>query len=59
MIEPLIHRIVSKQAEIRLALATGACMTWEAYQRLVGQYQGLQDVLDMVDNMLEEQKNQD
>jgi hypothetical protein len=59
MIEPLIHRIKIKQAEISLALSTGSCMTWEAYQRLVGQYQGLQDALDMVDNMLEEEKNQD
>ena len=59
MIEPLIHRIKLKQAEISIALATGSCMTWEAYQRLVGEYQGLQDVLDMVDNMLEEQKRED
>ena len=59
MIEPLLHRIKIKQAEISIALATGACMTWEAYQRLVGEYQGLQDVLDMVDNMLEEQKRED
>ena len=59
MIEPLIYRIKLKQAEISFALATGSCMTWEAYQRLVGEYQGLQDVLDMVDNMLEEQKRED
>lgn len=59
MIEALIHRVKIKQAEISFALATGSAMTWEAYQRLVGQYQGLQDVLDMVDNMLEEEKNRD
>jgi hypothetical protein len=59
MIEQLIHRVKLKQAEISIALATGSCMTWEAYQRLVGEYQGLQDVLDMVDNMLEEQKRED
>ena len=59
MIEPLLHRVKLKQAEISFALATGSPMTWEAYQRLVGQYQGLQDVLDMVDSMLEEEKNQD
>jgi len=59
MIEALIHRIKLKQAEISFALATGSCMSWEAYQRLVGQYQGLQDVLDMVDNMLEEERARD
>lgn len=59
MIEPLLHRIKIKQAEISLALATGSPMTWEAYQRLVGEYQGLQDVIDMVNNMLEEERNQD
>ena len=59
MIEQLIHRIKVKQAEISLSLCVGSVMTWEAYQRLVGQYQGLQDVLDMVDNMLEEERNQD
>lgn len=59
MIEQLIHRVKLKQAEISFSLSTGACMTWESYQRLVGEYQGLQDVLDMVDNMLEEQKRED
>ena len=59
MIEPLIHRVKLKQAEISFALATGSCMTWEAYQRLVGEYQGLQDVVDMVNDLLEEEKNQD
>jgi hypothetical protein len=59
MIEPLLHRIKIKQAEISMSLATGSAMTWEAYQRLVGEYQGLQDVLDMVDGMLEEERNQD
>jgi hypothetical protein len=59
MIEALIHRIKLKQAEISVALASGACTTWEAYQRLVGQHQGLQDVLDMVNAMLEEERSQD
>ena len=30
---------------------------WEAYQRMVGEYQGLQSTLDMIDNMLEEEEN--
>ena len=59
MIEALLHRIRLKQGEIQFALATGSAMTWEAYQRLVGEYQGLQDVLDMVNSLLEEERNMD
>jgi len=59
MIEALLHRIRLKQGEISFALATGSAMTWEAYQRLVGEYQGLQDVVDMVNDLLEEEKNMD
>lgn len=59
MIEALLHRIKIKQAEISVALANGSVTTWEAYQRLVGHHQGLQDVLEMVNNMLEEERNQD
>jgi hypothetical protein len=59
MIEALLHRVRLKQGEISFALATGSAMTWEAYHRLVGEYQGLQDVLDMVNQLLEEEKNMD
>ena len=57
MIETLIHQIKIRQSELQLALATGSPMTWEAYQRMVGEYQGLQTTLDMIDNMLEEEEN--
>lgn len=59
MIEALIHRIVTRQAEMRAALASGTPQSWDAYQRMVGQYEGLQTALDMIDAMLEEEKNQD
>jgi len=59
MIEQLIHRIKVRQAELQVALAEGLPMTWEAYQRIVGEHQGLQMTLTMIDNMLEEDKNQD
>jgi len=58
MIESLIYKVKIRQAEIKEALAKGV-FNWEAYQRLVGEYQGMQDVLDMIDNMLEEQRNLD
>lgn len=59
MIEPLIHRIKVKQAEIQVSLAAGTPVTWEAYQRMVGEYQGLQHALDILDAMLDDEKNQD
>ena len=59
MIEALIHRIKIRQAEIHVSLANGVPITWEAYQRMVGEHQGLQAALDMVDNMLEEERNQE
>lgn len=59
MIEQLIHRIKVRQAELQISLAAGTAMTWEAYQRMVGEHQGLQTTMDMIDNMLEEEKNQD
>ena len=59
MIEQLIHRIKIRQAEIRESLANGHPINWESYQRLVGEYQGLQDAMDMIDSMLEEERNQE
>ena len=55
MIEALIHRIKIRQNELQLSLADGVPMNWEAYQRIVGNYQGLQEVLNIIDNMLEEE----
>lgn len=59
MIEQLIHRIKYRQSELQMALAAGIPLTWDAYQRMVGENQGLQRVLDIIDAMLEEEKNQD
>jgi len=59
MIEQLIHRVKLRQAELQLSLAKGVPASWDGYQRMVGEYQGLQLTLDMIDNMLDEEKNQD
>jgi hypothetical protein len=44
---------------MHLSLAHGNPATWEAYHRMVGEYQGLQTAMDMIDNMLDEEKSQD
>jgi hypothetical protein len=54
MIEALIHRIKIRQSELQVALATGTPVTWEAYQRMVGEHQGLQQALAIIDSMLDE-----
>ena len=59
MIEQLIHSIKVRQAEIQVSLANGTPFNWESYQRMVGQYQGFQGVIDMIDNILEEDKRSD
>lgn len=48
----LISGIKASQSEIALALASGNAPTWEAYQRMVGEHQGLQDALDILNNLL-------
>jgi hypothetical protein len=59
MIEQLIHRIKVRQAEMQVSLAAGMPINWESYQRMVGMHQGLQETMDMIENMLDEEKNQD
>ena len=44
---------------MHVSLAHGIPASWDQYQRMVGEYQGLQLALDMIDSMLEEEKNQD
>jgi hypothetical protein len=50
----LIGSIKTRQAEIASSLAGGMANTWESYQRLVGQHQGLQEALDILNNLLKE-----
>jgi hypothetical protein len=53
-ISDLIGGIKASQGEIALALATGKAPTWEAYHRMVGQHQGLEDALEILNNLLRE-----
>lgn len=59
MIEALIHVIKLRQTEIGMSLAQGNAVTWEAYQRMVGEAQGIQFVLDAVDRMLEQEEGRE
>ena len=49
-----IGAVRARQHEIAASLAAGNCVNFETYQRLVGQYQGLEDALDILNNLLRE-----
>jgi hypothetical protein len=59
MLEQLIHRIKIRQAELQVAFAQGVPASWDGYQRMVGEHQGLQGALSMINDMLDEEKNRD
>jgi len=44
---------------LRDAMAAGSPATFEAYQRLVGQNQGLEKALDILNNLLMEEDSDD
>jgi hypothetical protein len=54
-IADLIAGIKASQSDIALSLARGNASTWEAYQRMVGQYQGLEQTLEILNNILKEE----
>ena len=54
MISELIHMIQQRQAEIRKSLVETPVGNYEAYTRLVGEYQGIQWVLDSLNAKLAE-----
>lgn len=54
----LIGGLKVLQSEISLSLARGNAPTWESYQRMVGQHQGLQDALDLIDQLLKEDEDE-
>ena len=51
----LIGRIKAKRNAIALSLAAGIAQSFEAYQRLVGEYTGLGETLDILDTLLQEE----
>lgn len=53
-VSDLIAGIKASQSELALSLAQGNASTWEAYQRMVGQYRGLEEALAILNNLLKE-----
>ena len=46
--------VKAEQTRISQSLVEGHVVNFETYQRLVGQYQGLEKALDILDNILKE-----
>ena len=52
----LVGRINEKRQEIADAMVNGNCTNFESYQRLVGQNLGLLEALNILNNLLEEER---
>ena len=50
-----ISAVKARQYEITASLAAGNCVNFETYQRLVGEHQGLEYALAVLNNLLREQ----
>jgi hypothetical protein len=53
-VEDFIGAVEGKKAEISRSLTAGNAVNFETYQRLVGQYMGLEDALQILNDLLKE-----
>jgi hypothetical protein len=58
-VSDFIGAVKARQIEISESVIAGNCMTYEAYQRLVGDLCGLEEALDILNNLLKEDENDD
>lgn len=54
----LIGGIKSRQVEIASSLAAGNAANWETYHRMVGHHAGLQEALDILNDLIKEDENE-
>jgi hypothetical protein len=54
-VEDFIDQVKVRQAEIANSLTAGHAVNFETYQRLVGQYAGLEEALQILNNLLKEE----
>ena len=58
-VSDFIGAVKARQAEIAESVIAGNCMTYEAYQRLVGINAGLEESLEILNNLLKEDEKDD
>ena len=56
-VSDIIHAVKARKSEIADSLAQGHASTWDAYQRLVGEVQGLERSLEIINNLLEREED--
>jgi hypothetical protein len=54
-VSSFITLIEQRKLEVAQAMVDGNVVNFETYQRLVGQHQGLEESLNILNNLLEEQ----
>ena len=57
-VSDFIGAVKARRAEIAESLAAGNCVNFEAYQRLVGQIQGLEEALVILNDLLKEDEDE-
>jgi hypothetical protein len=58
-VSDLVGAIKARQSDIADSLVNGNAVNFETYQRLVGQHQGLAEVLVILNNLLKEDEDDD
>ena len=58
-VSDFIGAVKARQTEVTESVIAGNCMTYEAYQRLVGIHAGLEEALEILNNLLKEEENND
>jgi len=53
-VSDFIGAVKARKSQISDSLAAGNCVNFESYQRLVGQLQGLEEALEILNNLLKE-----
>jgi len=56
-VSDFLDAIKVRQAEIAASLANGSASDFNSYQRLVGEYSGLQMSIDILNNLLREDED--
>ena len=57
LLADFVGRVKVEKAAIADALAKGNASSWEVYHRLVGRHQGLEEALNIINQLLEEERN--
>ena len=58
-ISDVISAVEARKVTIEKALAQSTASNYDSYQRLVGEYAGLQTTIDIINNLLKEEEEKE